>query len=248
MHPISWFIENPVKVSVGILLLTLFGLIAMFRMPMQLAPNVDRPQVSIETRWQGASPQEIEKEIVNEQEEQLKSVEGVTKMTSESQDSQGTVTLEFQVGTDMNEAVLKVNSQLQQVREYPVDADRPVIRTSNSSDRAIAWFILSVKPPTTEALREFAEEYPASKDLVQSIINATSVGLATMRLKTLTESFPEAKRLVPQIDVPKYRKFAEDNIEARLSASPAFPMPAFAAVKNNSCKSSSTPNSWPPAD
>jgi HAE1 family hydrophobic/amphiphilic exporter-1 len=220
VHPISWFIENPVKVSVGILLLTLFGLIAMFRMPMQLAPNVDRPQVSIETRWQGASPQEIEKEIVNEQEEQLKSVEGVTKMTSESQDSQGTVTLEFQVGTDMNEAVLKVNSQLQQVREYPIDADKPVIRTSNSSDRAIAWFILSVKPPTKEALLKFAEDYPASKDLVQSVINASSVGLATMRLKALTESFPEASRLVPQIDVPKYRKFAEDNLEARFERVP----------------------------
>ena len=87
MHPISWFIENPVKVSVGIILLTLFGVLAMFQMPMQLAPNVERPSISIETRWPGASPQEIEKEIVNEQEEKLKSVEGVTKMSSSSSDS-----------------------------------------------------------------------------------------------------------------------------------------------------------------
>ena len=63
----------------------------------------------------------------------------------------------------MNQAVLKVNSQLQQVREYPVDADKPVIRTSNSADRAIAWFILSVRPPTDEELREFARESSGSQ-------------------------------------------------------------------------------------
>ena len=68
---ITWFIENPVKVSVGIILLTLFGILAMLQMPMQLAPNVQRPAISIETRWPGASPQEVEKEIVNEQEEKL---------------------------------------------------------------------------------------------------------------------------------------------------------------------------------
>ncbi len=215
MHPITWFIENPVKVSVGIILLTLFGLLAMFQMPMQLAPNVQRPSISIETRWPGASPQEIEKEIVNEQEEKLKSVEGVTKMSSSSSDSQGEINLEFGVGTDMNQAVLKVNSQLQQVREYPIDADKPVIRTSNSSDRAIAWFILSVRPPTNEQLLEFAEEYPDSRDAITSVMQASSVGLSTLRLRRLAEKFPEAAKLIPDIEVPKLRKFAEDAIESQ---------------------------------
>lgn len=220
MHPISWFIENPVKVSVGIILLTLFGVLAMFRMPMQLAPNVERPSISITTRWPGASPQEIEKEIVNEQEEKLKSVEGVTKMSSSSSDSQGEINLEFRVGTDMNQAVLKVNSQLQQVREYPVDADKPVIRTSNSGNRAIAWFILSVRPPTDDQLRKFAESNPAAKDQVQSVINARSVGLAALRLRRLAESFPEANQFLPDIDVPTYRKFAEDVIESQFERVP----------------------------
>ncbi len=43
--------------------------------------------------------------------------------------------MEFQVGTDMEEALLKVNSRLQQVPEYPEDADEPVISTSDSSSR-----------------------------------------------------------------------------------------------------------------
>ena len=220
MHPITWFIENPVKVSVGIVLLTLFGGLAMFRMPMQLTPNVERPAISIETRWAGASPQEIEKEIINEQEEKLKSVEGVTKMSSSSSDSEGEITLEFRVGTDMNQAVLKVNSQLQQVREYPIDADKPVIRTSSSSDRSIAWFILSVRPPERSDLLEFAEEHPSARDEVQTIINANNIGLSTLRLRRMISQYPDAQYLLPDIDVPKYRKFAEDMIEAQFERVP----------------------------
>ncbi|MFK7766021.1 MAG: efflux RND transporter permease subunit [Mariniblastus sp.] len=220
MSPINWFIENPVKVSVGIILLTLFGVLAMIQMPMQLTPNVERPAISVETRWPGASPQEVEKEIVNEQEEKLKSVEGVTKMSSSSSDSQGTINLEFRVGTDMNQAILKVNSQLQQVREYPIDADKPVIRSSNSSDRAIAWFILSVRPPTDEALDQFVVENPTAADDVQAIKDATGVGLAILRLRRMTEKFPAAKKFLPEIDVPRYRKFAEDVIESQFERVP----------------------------
>ena len=63
MALIETFVRNPVKVAVGVLLVLLFGLIAMVRMPMQLAPEVQRPVISIETNWPGASPQEIEREI-----------------------------------------------------------------------------------------------------------------------------------------------------------------------------------------
>ena len=80
MHPIESFVHNPVKVTVGALMVILFGLIALLRMPMQLTPEVQIPTITVETRWPGASPQEVEREIVKEQEDQLKSVEGVRKM------------------------------------------------------------------------------------------------------------------------------------------------------------------------
>lgn len=143
----SAILENPVKVAVGVILIVLFGLIAAFQMPMQLSPEVERPVISVSTSWRGASPQEMEKEIVNEQEEQLKSVPGVVRMLSESSDSSGSIELEFAVGTDMKEALLTVNSALQQVRDYPTDADRPRISTSSNNDRSIAWFILMLPHP-----------------------------------------------------------------------------------------------------
>src|SRR5687768_4944271 len=125
MNLVEKFVRSPVSVSVAVLLVTLFGYVAATRMPLQLTPEVQTPTITVETRWTGASPQEVEREIVLEQEEYLKSVEGVTKISSESGDSRGQVTMEFVVGTDMDEALLKVNSQRQQVPEYPEDADQP---------------------------------------------------------------------------------------------------------------------------
>ncbi len=221
MHPTAWFIDNPIKVAVGIILVMMFGTIAMFSMPMQMSPDVEQPQVSIRTRWPGASPQEIENEIVKEQEEQLKGVEGVVKMSAQCQDSQGEITLEFMVGTNMQEAVLKVNSQLQQVRDYPIDADKPVIRTSSSSDRPIAWFILSARPPDRDTIEEFAQRHPDIRDDVQHVLNAHNIGLLLFRLKELAEKHPEAAELLPpEIDVPAWRKFAEDVIEAQFERVP----------------------------
>src|SRR3972149_2192617 len=121
MQLIETFVRNPVKVSVGVLLVALFGSIALFRMPMQLTPEVQIPTITVETVWPGASPQEVEQEIVIEQEEQLTSVEGLTKLSSQSMDSRGLISMEFGVGTDMETALLKVNSRLQQVPEYPED-------------------------------------------------------------------------------------------------------------------------------
>ncbi len=152
MHPIEMIVRNPVKVSVGVMLVALFGLIAVTRMPMQLTPEVERPTITIETRWFGATPQEVETQIVIPQEEQLKGVEGTTKMTSECMEGMGKITMEFGVGTNMNEALLKVNTRLNQVKEYPDNVDEPIIKTANLSDRPIAWFILSPRMPSEEEL------------------------------------------------------------------------------------------------
>ena len=221
MNLIEAFIRNPVKIAVGVLVVALFGTIALLRMPMQLTPEVQVPTITVETRWPGASPQEVEREIVHEQEEQLKAVEGVTKMSSESFDSQGRITLEFAVGTDISEALLKVNTRLQQVPQYPVDADEPVITSANSNDSPIAWFNLSQPNPSDETLAEFQAAHPQLRDDLELIRKTENPGLARLRLKQLAEIHPDLAPLIPEeIDVPKLRKFTEDVIEARFERVP----------------------------
>ena len=100
MTPIEASIRYPVTVAVGVIIAAMGGFLALANVPIQLTLEIDRPIVTVTTLWPGASPEEIEKEIVEEQEDFLKSVEGVLEMRSESRDSVGTIFLQFTAGTD----------------------------------------------------------------------------------------------------------------------------------------------------
>ncbi len=217
MYLIDFFVKNPAKVIVGVLLMALFGIVALYRMPMQLTPEVQTPTITIQTRWPGASPQEVEQEIIVEQEEQLKGVEGLTKMSSESSDSMGMITLEFLVGTEMQQSVVDVIGRLEQVPEYPEDADKPVISTANANNSPIAWFILSPRYPTAEDFENFISKYPDLKPQIERVRNASSEGLGMLRLRILAREHEQVNELLPpaDLDVTKLRRFAEDEIEAR---------------------------------
>ena len=196
MQLIEAFVRNPVKVSVGVLLVALFGFIALLRLPKQLTPEVEIPKISIQTNWRGASPEEVEREIVQEQEEQLQSVEGVTKLSAECSNSSGSITLEFAVGTDLSEALLKVNSRLQQLPEYPEDADEPVISTSDPRANAIAWFILRPRVASPEEIDTFVAESREVADKLEAIGGLGSPAAAIDGVLTLVEEQPELARHV----------------------------------------------------
>ncbi|MFH2057005.1 MAG: efflux RND transporter permease subunit [bacterium] len=162
MSLIQTSIKFPVTVIVGVIIAVLGGLFALGRVPVQLTPEVERPIVTVNTYWPGASPEEIEKDIIEKQEEYLKSVEGVVELRSESQDSRGTVTLEFNAGTDITGAVVKATNKLNEVPSYPENAERPVVLTSGQTGGAIAWFVVksdsnTYVPETLELLEDMVK-------------------------------------------------------------------------------------------
>jgi HAE1 family hydrophobic/amphiphilic exporter-1 len=217
MNLIEACVTSPVKVAVGVILVTLFGVLSILSMPVQLTPEVQIPTITVECRWRGASPQEIERELVQPLEEQLRSVEGLVKLSSDSGSSSGTVELEFAVGTDMSQALVKVNTRVQQVRDWPIDADRPVIKTSSANDRPVAWFILGQAAPDRAAVERAKAEHPALAADLDRVLSARTPDLALFRLRRLTAAHPEIVGLAPpEIDVEAVRRMAEDDIESRL--------------------------------
>ena len=217
MNLVAICVANPVKVAVGVILVTLFGVLALLSMPVQLTPEVQTPTISVGASWPGASPQEVERELVQPLEEQLRSVEGLVKLSSDSSDSLGTIELEFAVGTDMSQALVKVNTRVQQVRDWPIDADRPVIRTASANDRPVAWLILGQAAPDSETLARAKAAHPALAAEVDRVASARTPDLALYRLRRLTAARPElAAFKPPDIDVEAMRRMAEDEIEGRL--------------------------------
>ena len=146
MNIIRFAIENPIKVTVMVLLLGLFGFLSLFVIPIQLIPNVDRPLITVTTNWLGATPQEVEDNIVRRQEEKLKSVSDLVKMTSVSRDNQGEISLEFGVGVDKDVALREVSDKLRQVSGYEdrEAIDEPVVEAADTAlATPIAWLMFS---------------------------------------------------------------------------------------------------------
>ncbi len=166
MNVIQACISRPVAVSVGVLLVVLFGLLALLKIPVQLTPTVDVTVITVRTSWPGANPQEIEREIVDRQEEQLRSVKGLRKMSSSARDNLAEVTLEFYPEIAKSDALRDVDDKLRQVSNYPLEVDQPTVEASDASvDSPIAWLMLQTgrEEPGDGArvreLRDFAEDH-----------------------------------------------------------------------------------------
>ena len=161
MSMIQFAIRYPVTTTVGVILVVLFGIVSLSTLPVQLTPDVSKPEITVETRWQGASPYEVEREIVDEQEEQLKGVEGLERMFGESSYDSANILLRFPAGTNIDTALLRVSNRLHQVKEYPDEVDEPVISSANTRGNAMAWFIFEAiddNPVNIETMRDVAED------------------------------------------------------------------------------------------
>ncbi|HDQ39746.1 MAG TPA: efflux RND transporter permease subunit [Desulfonatronum sp.] len=146
MNPISFAIRNPVTIMVGVIFVVLFGLIALFGMPYQLTPTVIEPEISVQTVWTGATPYEVERDIIEEQEKVLKGIPGLLEMESESFSSFGRINLRFSLETDVDDALLRVSNKLNEVRSYPDGADRPVITATGAASSPIIFTSLRTLP------------------------------------------------------------------------------------------------------
>ncbi|MBW2404303.1 MAG: efflux RND transporter permease subunit, partial [Deltaproteobacteria bacterium] len=101
--------------------------------------------ISVSTTWPGAAPVEIETEILEPQEDVLKNVQGLTRMESTARMNSGSITLEFEVDTVIEEALVRVTNKLSQVPSYPDSAREPVVQTANSAGPPLA--VIAIRHP-----------------------------------------------------------------------------------------------------
>jgi HAE1 family hydrophobic/amphiphilic exporter-1 len=160
MDIVSFSIKKPVTIIVGIILVVLFGIISLQTLPYQLSPTVVEPVITVTTTWRGATPYEMEREIVEEQEKTLKGIPGLTEMESEAFNGQGNISLTFKLGTNVDDALLRVSNKLNEVPTYPEGADKPIINATGASTSPVIWIILKsdeTNPRHIETYRTFFE-------------------------------------------------------------------------------------------
>lgn len=153
MDLIKFSIKNPVTIIVSVLIVVMFGFLSLDKLPYQLTPNVTKPEIKITTMWGGATPYEIEREIIEEQENVLKSLNNLVEYESSSKDNYGEITLTFKLGTDIQKALLDVSNKLNEVSSYPVNVDKPMIKTASASP--IIWCMLQTKDDNPRHIDEY---------------------------------------------------------------------------------------------
>ncbi|MCS5642280.1 MAG: efflux RND transporter permease subunit, partial [Dehalococcoidia bacterium] len=201
-------IERPIAVVAAVLMILIFGLLALQRIPIQLTPDVRKPVITVTTYWSGGSPVEIEREVVNRQEEVVKGIEGITKLESRSQDGRATLTLEFEIDSDMNRALLIVSNRMNQITGYPEEANEPLIDTSGLEDNPIAWFILSRLPGNNRALESYGD---FAENIIQDRLERVT-GVSRTNVYGGSES--EMRIIVDPDKLARYRLTVPDVVSA----------------------------------
>ena len=121
--------------AVAVLIVCVVGVVAALRIPVQMIPDLDVRTVSVRTSWPGATPQDVEKEILIEQEEYLRTIPSLRRLVATASFGQARVELEFPYGVDINDTLIRVTNALSQVPAYPLTVREPrVYATSFSSN------------------------------------------------------------------------------------------------------------------
>ncbi len=166
-------VRNPAAVAVAVGAILLLGLVSLYRLPIQLFPDIDRPQLSINTAWRASSPHEVESEILKPQEEVLQGLAGLESLNGNANPGFSNINLQFALGTDMQQTLIEVISRLQRVPPLPADATPPVVSLGGfgggSANQSLTWFFVQKLPGTPG---EIEDHIQAVEELVKPAFEA----------------------------------------------------------------------------
>ncbi|MEO0369020.1 MAG: efflux RND transporter permease subunit, partial [Pseudomonadota bacterium] len=157
-------------------LVVMLGVVSVNQLPTQLFPNIDRPVISVEVGWRASSPREIESEIIEPIERELRGINGMTRMRSWSNTGGGEINLEFELGSDMNEVFTEVSSRLQRVRGLPAEAERPSIERNGGGSSGQTLIYLFVQRDINSPIAQNELHAFVEKNLAAEFENIPGVG------------------------------------------------------------------------
>ena len=169
-------IKRPVFASMMMLALVVLGLFSYRRLNIDQFPDVEFPFLVVQTRYAGASPESVEREVTKKIEESVNTVEGVKRIQSTSTEGFSTIFVLFNLGTKLMDAQADVRAKIDAIRQdLPTDIDPPVISRANPSDQPI--FVLAVQGENW-ALRDLTRL--ADEVVSRRIENVSGVGSVSL--------------------------------------------------------------------
>lgn len=149
-------LRKPVFAWMLMIATVVFGLVAMTRIGISQFPDVDFPTITVSVSWEGAAPEVIEHDVVEQIEEAVVQVEGVKSITSSSRQGSASITIELDLSRNVDAALQDVTTKVSQAQQrLPRDIDPPIVTKTNPEDQPIMWVGLS-GPFAPQILSDFA--------------------------------------------------------------------------------------------
>ncbi len=192
---------------VVVLIVSVLGVAAALRIPVQMIPDLDVRVISVRTIWPGATPQDVEKEILIEQEDYLRNLPNLSRIIATASSGRAEIELEFPHGTDITEMLIRVNNALSQVPSYPENVDEPSIYANSFSTNAFMFFSVTPLPGNPRQIdvdlaRDFIEDNV--KPRMASVPGVSEViiyGGAERQVQILVDPARLAQRGLSLVDV-----------------------------------------------
>lgn len=174
-------VRHGILVTVTVLIISVLGILAASRIPVQMIPDLEVRTISVRTQWPGATPQDVEKEILIEQEEYLRNIPYLEELTSSASLGEASIEMEFPFGVDITETLIRVNNALTQVPSYPVNVDEPQVYATSFSANSFMYFRVSPldgnpRNLDMDMMRDFIEDNVRTR--MSSVPGVSEVGVS----------------------------------------------------------------------
>ncbi|MEL6622812.1 MAG: efflux RND transporter permease subunit, partial [Pseudomonadota bacterium] len=124
---ISMFVRHATAPNLLMLTLVLLGLVASSRINRQFFPNIQVPIITVNVAWSGASAQDVERNILDVLEPEVRFVDGVEEVISYAREGNATISLEFPPNIDLQKAQSDIEQAVSRVTTLPEESERPII-------------------------------------------------------------------------------------------------------------------------
>lgn len=160
MNISEFCIRRPVFAAVLSALLVIFGLVSLERLPLREYPDINRPVVSINTIYRGASANIVENKITQVIEDRVAGIEGILKIESDSEDERSNIRIEFDVERDIDDAANDIRDRISRVvAQLPPEAEPPQIAKADSTAEAVMYLAFNSENMTELEVTDYAERY-----------------------------------------------------------------------------------------
>src|ERR1051325_1122171 len=206
-------IQRPVLTSMMSLALVLFGVISLMRLPVRELPDIDPPIVSVTTVYPGANAAVVETEVSERLEEEINNIEGIKTLSSQSREEVSTITVEFDLGRDIDQAAQDVRDRVARVRgKLPETIKEPIVAKQEADAQPVIWIGMNSEQQTPLELTTLAERQ--IKNRLQTVKGVSSVligGEQRFSMRLWLDAEKMAAHQITVLDVERALK--EQNVE-----------------------------------